>query len=250
MSTGTVRRVLLVSMPFGVLDRPALGLSLLAPAVRRAGFDTSTTYFGFQLAERIGTGTYQWLSYDVPYESFAAESLFAEALYGPDRARDRAFVDEILRDRWHLDEASIRTIDGCRATCTRFIDDVAATQRWSDFDVVGFTSTFQQNLASLALAKRVKELAPDTTVVFGGANWEGEMGEALHRTFPFVDIVCSGEADLTFPNLLGALRDGAPLSGIDGIVYRNDEMTIALAARSAGRTTRRPTRRRLRSLLP
>ena len=91
---------------------------------------------------------------------------------------------------------------------------------WDAYDVVGFTTTFAQNVASLALARRVKERSPESVVVFGGANCEGEMGLALHRSFPFVDLVCAGEADLTFPRLLTALRDGGDPAEIPGVVAR------------------------------
>jgi ribosomal peptide maturation radical SAM protein 1 len=99
--------------------------------------------------------------------------------------------------------------------------------RWSDYDLVGFTSTFEQNLASLALARRVKEAHPDILVAFGGANWEGEMGQELHRRFPFVDYVCSGEADWTFPALLGCLWSGGDPARVPGIVLRRDGTSLA-----------------------
>ena len=73
--------------------------------------------------------------------------------------------------------------------------------------MVGFTSTFEQNIASLALAQRLAAAHPSVLIVFGGANWEGEMGVALHRRFGFVDVVVSGEADLSFPALVRELAD-------------------------------------------
>jgi len=94
--------------------------------------------------------------------------------------------------------------------------------RWEDYAVVGFTSTFEQNLASLALAKRLKAAHPHIAIVFGGANWEGDMGEELHRQFGFVDYVCPGEADESFPALVALLRAGAVQGATlpPGIIYR------------------------------
>ena len=60
---------------------------------------------------------------------------------------------------------------------------------------------------------------PGTAIAFGGANWEGEMGQELHRSFPFVDIVCSGEADESFP--ARAVEPlGTPQSGLAHPGYR------------------------------
>jgi len=39
--------------------------------------------------------------------------------------------------------------------------------------VIGFTSTFQQHVASLCLARRLKQRKPDLFIVLGGANCEG-----------------------------------------------------------------------------
>jgi ribosomal peptide maturation radical SAM protein 1 len=96
---------------------------------------------------------------------------------------------------------------------------------WSAYAIVGFTSTFEQNIASLALAQRIKQRHPEIAIVFGGANWEGEMGLALHRCFPFVDYVCSGEADESFAALVERLlRRRSPRRGDvpPGVVYRRD----------------------------
>ena len=79
--------------------------------------------------------------------------------------------------------------------------------------IVGFTSTFEQNIASLALARRIKAAYPHIAIVFGGANWEEEMGLELHHQFPFVDYVCSGEAERSFPTLVEQVLAQGPGAG-------------------------------------
>src|SRR6185503_12803258 len=83
--------------------------------------------------------------------------------------------------------------------------------------LVGFTSVFQQHVASLALARRIKRALPETFIVFGGANCEGPMGAETVRQFPFVDAAVSGEADLVFPELVGRVLAGRPLDGLPGV---------------------------------
>jgi ribosomal peptide maturation radical SAM protein 1 len=211
-------KVLLVSMPFGPIERPSLGLGLLQAAAHRAGFGCETRYLGFDLAERIGLGTYQWVSHSLPYDAFAGEWLFAAALNGTDPAGDQAFEQEVLRHSWQIDEPSIERLRLLRQECTTFIDECADRVDWAAYDVVGFTSTFHQNIAALAMAAEVKRRAPSVTIVAGGANWEGEMGAALLDHYPQVDFACSGEADRSFPALLSALADGADPADVPGVL--------------------------------
>ena len=90
-------RVLLVSMPFGALERPAISLGLLQAHCRRLDVACETRYLTFTFAERVGLDNYLWLcSDDVPYTAFAGDWLFTEALYGLRPYADAAYIDEIL----------------------------------------------------------------------------------------------------------------------------------------------------------
>lgn len=104
-----------------------------------------------------------------------------------------------------------------------FIDELAERIAASEPDVVGLTTTFQTVTASLAVARRVKELSPRTVTVFGGANCEDTQGEALHRNFDFVDYVVRGEGELAFPGLLRSLRaEGPAPATIGGLCWRDE----------------------------
>ncbi len=220
-----MKKVLLVSMPLGALDRPSLGLSLLKARLTEAGYECDVRYLGFTFAEFIGHDDYQWLCYQVPYTAFAGDWSFTQALYGERPETDHDYVQEILRGFWHLSEEDIARILNIRSLVPHFVNYCLAAVSWDDYLIVGFTSTFEQNMASLALAKQLKEIYPGISLVFGGANWEGDMGLELHRQFPFVDYVCSGEAEESFPALVGHLLSGesgnVKLAAIPGIVYRD-----------------------------
>jgi ribosomal peptide maturation radical SAM protein 1 len=88
------------------------------------------------------------------------------------------------------------------------------------YDVVGFTTTFEQNLASLALAKCVKARYAEKITVLGGGNCEGTMGLELHRQFPWIDYVCSGESENSFVGLVKRLTTGDPPDGLPGVIFR------------------------------
>ena len=76
--------------------------------------------------------------------------------------------------------------------------------------IVGCSSVFQQHCASLALLKRIRELSPDTVLLMGGANCEGDMGVQTLQIFPWVDCIVSGEADALFPRALQGIARTRP----------------------------------------
>lgn len=219
-------RVLLVHMPFGALKMPALGISLLKAAAARTGIACDVRYLNLTFAARIGVPLYHWLAITSPTVSLFGERLFSHELFATggdpfddldhaelDPGRRRALLDVICRVR-----------DGAG----EFLDHCLASVPWAQYDIVGFSSTFQQNIPALALAKRIKAAWPDKIIVFGGANCEGEMGLELHRQFPFIDYVCRGESDALFPRLLEFLLVGAPPPDEPGLVARRDGQSVTL----------------------
>ena len=78
------------------------------------------------------------------------------------------------------------------------------------------------------MAKLVKQRDPSLTIVFGGANCDGPMGAALHRTFPWVDVVVRGEAEVVLPALIADLVAGTPLRPHPGLCYREGGRSIAV----------------------
>ncbi|MCP3891957.1 MAG: hypothetical protein GY702_24275, partial [Desulfobulbaceae bacterium] len=75
-------KVLLLSMPYGALERPSMGLSLLKPCVTHLNVECDIHYFTFAFAEFIGYDEYQWIASDLPYTAFAGDWTFASNLYG------------------------------------------------------------------------------------------------------------------------------------------------------------------------
>jgi ribosomal peptide maturation radical SAM protein 1 len=222
--------VVLISMPFGELFSPSMGLSLLKGALNRDGVSSIVRYFGLPFAKRIGRSLYDMLSSDdrVSARHLAGEWLFAQALFNRTDADDTAYFDNILRCRsgWVIDDvaplhhATIRRLADARRHVEPFLDQCANEVLAVHPRLVGFTSVFQQHVASLALARRLKERAPDVTILFGGSNCEGVMGAETVRQFPFVDAAVSGEGDLIFPEIVHRVFKGASLAGLEGVKTR------------------------------
>lgn len=212
-------RILLLSMPWHALDRPALGLSLLRAGAVLDGHHCEIRYLGFDLVDSIGLEDYLWVHSELPYTAFAGDWLFTPLLYGERPELDEAYIEEVLVEQWQRSREDVTRLRRIRARLWPFLEHCERSVA-DDYDIVGFTSTFEQNIASLALAQRLASRPQHPLIIFGGANWEGEMGEALHRRFGFVDVVVSGEADDTFPSLLRAFAGGGGLGGVPGLVIR------------------------------
>jgi ribosomal peptide maturation radical SAM protein 1 len=96
-------------------------------------------------------------------------------------------------------------------------------------DLVGLTTTFMQNVPSLALARRLKRRAPGLVIVLGGGNCDGPMGHALHRSHEFVDYVVGGEGELAFPALLDRIEAGQPPADVPGVCWWQGPESVANA---------------------
>lgn len=128
------------------------------------------------------------------------EWLFAHHLFGdqlPDPQRDAGDVlkQYLTAHSSNINAEFITQLPRLRDLTGPYLEVCMATIPWEQYAVVGFTTTFHQNTASLALAQRIKESWSNKIIVFGGANYGDGMGVELHRQFSFVDYVCSGESD-------------------------------------------------------
>src|SRR3954470_1848766 len=223
-------KVALINMPFSSANRPALGISLLQAGLRRKGIECDLFYFNLRFAARTGLKDFSQVAYGIIEESLAGEWVFRDEVFGKPTGKAEHYLEEIPLKKFaqFFNFSSVMSLLKLREDAHGFMDDCLRSKDWSQYAIVGFTSTFQQNLASLALARRIKEKYPNVLIAFGGSNCEGEMGIELHRRFPFVDVVCSGEGDLNFPEFLERVSKGEPASGIqlDGIIDRRGGETV------------------------
>ncbi|WP_030439904.1 RiPP maturation radical SAM C-methyltransferase [Actinoplanes subtropicus] len=198
--------VVLVSMPFADADRPSLQLGLLKVAVEKAGFAVRTMHASLDFASLVGMSAYRMLAAHRGRQF--GDWLFSVAAFGrgaPDPAG--SIVADFGSEVPPLDLLELRD-----RVVPSFLDSLAGDPAWRAAQFVGFTTTFQQNVASFALARRLKERYPGIVTVFGGANFDGVMGAEYHRALSCVDHFVSGPGEAALPLLLGA-----PPSDISGI---------------------------------
>ncbi|MGH9451987.1 MAG: RiPP maturation radical SAM C-methyltransferase [Terriglobia bacterium] len=210
-------RILLLNMPFVSLSRPAIGISLLKARLREEGIGCAVGYANLLFAEQIGLAGYQLINERLSPALFTGDWLFSQHLFP--RSDQSVYLATL---RKHLsDDLEFESLMAIRGRVGSFLEACLDEFEIANRDLVGFTTTFEQNLASLALAKLIKERHPHKTVVFGGGNCEGKMGLELHRRFPWIDYVCSGESDYSFPELVRRLSSGRGADGAPGVIHRH-----------------------------
>jgi ribosomal peptide maturation radical SAM protein 1 len=213
--------VALVVMPFASAQMPSIQIGLMTAIAKQAGFATDAFHFNLDLAAQVSPDFYERLCEHRGH--MAGEWLFSKAAFQAEAPKEadnffNAFPAEAAWAK-RMGKDLEFFADLRSSVLPSFIERCLAAVDWAKYGLVGFSSTFQQNVACLALARRIKEHFPDVKIVFGGANMDSEMGPECARAFPFIDYVVSGEGDTVFPALLRALADGHSLQ-LPGLTAR------------------------------
>ncbi len=221
-------RVALITMPFSYSKFPSIQLGTLSSLLKTEGIGVKTYHFNLQFAHKIGVPLYEILC---EKRGLFGEWLFSALLFrdNPKHAQYPQVFKPVFESTAKEAGCSIGYLEDIERTLApQFLTWALTSVDWGEYDVVGFTSTFDQNVASLSLAKLIKDIYPDVRVVFGGANFDGEMGLEQFRVFPWIDYVVVGEGEHAFLPLVKQilLKEEGPMP--PGVVYREEGGKVQL----------------------
>lgn len=206
-------------MPFGFHIYPSIQLGTVSTLLKTHGHQSRSYYLNLHFAHQVGMGVYKQLCEE---RYLIGEWLFSHLLFG-DSPKNQDYPNQydfhlknICRTLGLPDDSLI----GMKEDGTGVSPLGPGAVDWSQYDVVGFTSTFNQNLASVTLAKLIKQKHPEVKILFGGSNFDSEMGLEYFRAFDWIDYVVSGEAEHVLPGLMEALDRGGAIP--PGVVHRVD----------------------------
>jgi radical SAM superfamily enzyme YgiQ (UPF0313 family) len=94
-----------------------------------------------------------------------------------------------------------------------------------DFDLIGFSTMCSSYPLTLRIAREIRRTHPRAAIVLGGPQ-ASVVDQATLEAFPFVDVIVRGEAEETFPQLLGAFSGKEDFSKIAGITYLNQGRVV------------------------
>ncbi|MES4887045.1 RiPP maturation radical SAM C-methyltransferase [Streptomyces sp. NPDC096012] len=219
-------KLLLIAMPWQGLDTPSSALGILGQCVRKNAADWAVDemYINLRWAEHLmqeSNGSITTADYgNVADQVFhgVGDWVFTPALYDVDSYQTDEY-SEFLEQRDMDPTLPVAMQKHARG----FIRDLAAEIAVDPPDVVGFTSTFMQNVPSLAMARELKKLVPSMLTVLGGSNCDGAQGPALHRNFEQLDFVVSGEGERALPSLLNCIAKGETPVNVPGLSWRGDD---------------------------
>lgn len=208
--------VCMVNVPWARVDAPSIQCGLLKSVVIESGFSCDVKYCNVDFAQEIGAELYGAIASTYAGDLFGewlfSYSAFGEVLSESEYLTDYPEIEGLWRGASHGTRGSLRQFR--RELILRWLDDYVSNENWSEYDVVGISSTCLQQSAALALGRRLKSAYPDVTLVYGGANFDGAMGVEFVKSIPWIDFAISGEAERSFPNLLHELaksrKDRAP----------------------------------------
>lgn len=219
-------KIALVNMPFAALRLPSIALTQLRSILATQFNDqveTQIYYLNHDFGEYFGPGTYEQISNSAKATATGVgDWLFRQAAFPDSEDTTTAFLG---RYSWVLQSQGgvLSSQEQLRQGLDRFLEDLVDRYALQDFALVGFTSMFAQNMASFALARKIKERNPDVVTVIGGANCEMTMGSVIARRVEAIDFVFSGPALKTFPRLVRHLIEGEreKCDDIRGVFTRN-----------------------------
>ena len=221
-------QVALVNMPFSYAKYPSIQLGTLSALLKSNGIPVDCHHLNVRFAHLIGVELHESIC---EKRALFGEWLFSSLLFrdNPKRAEYpqvfKPVFEQIAQESGkpvgYFEEMATRIAPQFLTWALRSID-------WGQYKVIGFTSTFDQNVASLTMAKLIKDLYPEVAIVFGGANFDGEMGLEHFRAFPFIDYVVVGEGEDIFLPLVKRVLASDTDTIPDGVAYRkNDKILFA-----------------------
>jgi ribosomal peptide maturation radical SAM protein 1 len=226
-----------IAMPWASLETPSIQLGIVTAMLEKRGFRVKAHSLYLDACElfvqnaviplHLGLSHCQYIA-NRGWRVGLGDWIFATATFtGADSDRDEEYC-RYLRDEG-VPEEIIRTAFAIRRLVPDFlvhcINEIVKTKP----ALVGFTTSFSQNAASLALAQQLKHEHPEIVNVFGGANCDGSMGETIHTNFPWVDFVVRGEAEAVFPDLCEDLVAGREIEPRPGLCFRSQGKTVTIA---------------------
>nr|WP_232367138.1 RiPP maturation radical SAM C-methyltransferase [Desulfocicer vacuolatum] len=204
-------------MPWAYPDTPVLGPSLLQSILKNSGYRSQIIYPNFQFYHAVDPVLYYSLSNDHSLFELS-DHLFSCYIHGKERIKSDHFLQALGQQ--HIEHklgknyveflSRIRDVD-----IPEFINALALLITEKEIPAIGFSCTYNQVLASMALAKGIKKIQPEIKTIFGGPSLAGKMGIAHHQKYPdIIDHIFIGEADEIIADI------------VDGILQNKTDMKI------------------------
>ena len=130
------------------------------------------------------------------------------------------YLDSILTQKDH----TVRTTDYTFWTEENCLKEIDKEIKRFKPDIVGITVLSMTRVSTYKVIKMIKTLYPKIKIVLGGMH-STMMYEQLLKNFP-IDVICIGEAEDSFPEVVEALMKNKNMRSIKGIAYIKNRKLI------------------------
>ena len=219
--------ILYVVPPFYELSYPAIGVSNLNTITRNMGHESKILYENISLLKDLPLSVYHFVTNNQASMTLLLGDFIYSLLRIPENEREEAinrYLEKIVAV-YILDHPRVlnayrdfllKTIPIIEQAGLHTIRRILAEGP----DVIGFTIGSYQLHASLYLAKKIKEIAPEKQIWFGGSYCTGQIGRKILEYFSYIDIVFTGESEKSLEAVLKNLKKGNLMEEVNGVVTR------------------------------
>lgn len=205
-------KVALINMPFTSVRIPSIALTQLRSVLTSSmaqKVESEIYYLNHDFSEYFGREFHEQLSNSTGATvSGVGDWLFRQVAFPDLDDNAAAFLQRYSRQFGASHRALLHTVQESRHGLDAFLDRLIDQYELHRCDLAGFTSMFAQNVASFAMARKLKQCNANIVTVMGGANCESSMGAVIARNVPAIDFVFSGPSLRTFPHLVEKLLAG------------------------------------------
>ncbi len=202
-------RIALISMPMVSLQTPAFGLTRLKSVLEKTfahQISCEIYHLHHDFAMHVGPAFYHFILNEM--NSGVGEWFFRQLAF-PDAADNTAdyfrhYFLQTDEDTRKLREVIIEK----RKHLEGIFEHLISAYHLHDADMAGFSSLFYQNVASMAMARKLKEKNRRIITLMGGANVEFPMGLQIINHFEYMDSIFSGPALISFPEFVRHCLNG------------------------------------------
>lgn len=220
--------VLLVSMPWTTLTEPSAGLGLLRAVLDRQGISCRVLHLNLFLLEHLQALTYKEIANMWALNDFLFSGVLDRSLTNRQERTLRWKARELL-NRGRLDSRRLGGTEGTVEALLRLRAELVPgwLEKWADeiagygATLIGFSCMYDQTIASLALAKMLRDRSPGTLLALGGYAVRSPTAEMILRSSPWIDAICNGEGEITVAGLAKASAGEIPLLEVPGVTARS-----------------------------
>lgn len=227
MSKGSIS---IISLPWGMIQEPALGPSILVSSLRSRGYDARVHYFQHRLLKHLSYESYTRLADVFALNDF----VFAGAINPEFDEIQSSTLDTIADQLWRFNPKWYNDPRFTAASSIRdyvlkirneiipgYLEECADAVLQENPGLVAFSCLYDQTISSLALARLIRKRRPDIRIIMGGYAVRGPVARHIADTFDWIDSVvegpgediivefaraaAAGEAEALPPGLAGAI---------------------------------------------